>query len=85
MEFYHWVHGISAIILIVASIGHIYMGTAALEATFEVMQSGYCDTNWAKEHHDLWYEEVKDSAEAVPEGQTATAPAEPHKQSTDTA
>jgi formate dehydrogenase subunit gamma len=69
MEFYHWVHSIAALALIVVSFGHIYMGTAALEATFEVMQTGYCDTNWAREHHDLWYEEVKDSAEPVPEQQ----------------
>ncbi len=67
MEFYHWVHSVSAIILIVVSFGHIYMGTAALEATFEVMKTGYCDANWAKEHHDLWYEKVKDSA--LPEEQ----------------
>ncbi|MFT5504829.1 MAG: formate dehydrogenase subunit gamma [Gammaproteobacteria bacterium] len=59
MEFYHMVHSISAIVIIVASFGHIYMGTAAMEGTFEVMKTGYCDSNWAKEHHDLWYEKVK--------------------------
>ena len=85
MEFYHWVHGVSAITLIVVSFGHIYMGTAALEATFEVMQSGYCDTNWAKEHHDLWYEEIKDSAEPTPEAPAATAAGEQRKESADTA
>ncbi|MDH3634580.1 MAG: formate dehydrogenase subunit gamma [Gammaproteobacteria bacterium] len=69
MEFYHWVHSVSAIILIVVSFGHIYMGTAALEATFEVMKTGYCDANWAKEHHDLWYEKVKDSNESAPQSQ----------------
>jgi formate dehydrogenase subunit gamma len=69
MEFYHWVHGVAALTLIVVSFGHIYMGTLALEATFEVMQTGYCDSNWAREHHDLWYEEVKNSAEPVPEQQ----------------
>ncbi len=62
MEFYLVIHGIAALIMIIASFGHIYMGTAALEGTFEVMQTGYCDTNWAKEHHDIWYEKVKDSA-----------------------
>jgi formate dehydrogenase subunit gamma len=62
MEFYLLIHGIAALIMIIASFGHIYMGTAALEGTFEVMQTGYCDSNWAKEHHDLWYEKVKDSA-----------------------
>ena len=59
LEFYHVIHSISAIVLIVASFGHIYMGTAAMEGTFEVMKTGYCDSNWAKEHHDLWYEKVK--------------------------
>lgn len=65
MEFYHMVHSVSAIIMIVASFGHIFMGTAALEGTFEVMKTGYCDTNWAKDHHDLWYEKVKQSAETT--------------------
>ena len=67
MELYHFVHSVGAIILIVVSFGHIYMGTAALEATFEVMQTGYCDSNWAKDHHDLWYEKVKDSDGSEPE------------------
>jgi formate dehydrogenase subunit gamma len=83
MEFYHWVHGVAAVTLIVVSFGHIYMGTAALEATFEVMETGYCDSNWAKEHHDLWYEEVKDGAEPVPEQQAGAEPAA--RQSTDSA
>jgi formate dehydrogenase subunit gamma len=75
------VHSIGAIVLIVVSFGHIYMGTAALEATFEVMQTGYCDSNWAKEHHDLWYDEVKDSEESVPQQQAQSVPGAP--QSTD--
>ena len=66
MELYHWVHSIAAVAMILVSFGHIYMGTAGLEATFEVMQTGYCDANWAKEHHDLWYEKVKHTAEPVP-------------------
>jgi formate dehydrogenase subunit gamma len=64
MEFYHWLHSISAVILIVASFGHIYMGTAAMEGTFEVMKTGYCDSNWAKEHHDLWYQEISGESPA---------------------
>ena len=31
----------------------------AMEGAFEVMQTGECDSNWAKEHHDLWYEELQ--------------------------
>lgn len=60
MEWYHVIHSIAAICMIVASIGHIYMGTVGTEGTFEIMQTGYCDSNWAKSHHDLWYEKVKD-------------------------
>jgi formate dehydrogenase subunit gamma len=86
MEFYLFVHGIAAVIMIVASFGHIYMGTAALEGTFEVMKTGYCDTNWAKEHHDLWYEKVKDSqAEASPQEQSSEADDGARQRSPDTA
>lgn len=83
MEFYHWVHSISAVTFIVASFGHIYMGTAALDATFEVMKTGYCDSNWAKEHHDLWYEKVKDSAEPAPD-QAAQVGMATRRESTET-
>jgi formate dehydrogenase subunit gamma len=82
MEFYHFVHSIGAVILIVVSFGHIYMGTVALEATFEVMQTGYCDSNWAKEHHDLWYQKVKGSGEAVTSDQAQAPSAELRQEST---
>lgn len=86
MEFYLWVHGIAALIMIIASFGHIYMGTAAMEGAFEVMQTGYCDTNWAKEHHDLWYENVKDSGgESLPQAQSDGASQGIQKESTDNA
>ena len=83
MEFYHWVHSVAAVILIVVSFGHIYMGTAALEATFEVMQTGYCDANWAKDHHDLWYEKVKDSSESAPQDQTRASSESGQRESTE--
>ena len=64
MESAHMFHGISAIIVLVASLGHMYLGTVGMEGALETMVTGYCDSNWAKEHHDEWYEEVKDTAEA---------------------
>ena len=46
------------------------------------MTTGYVDVNWAKQHHDLWYEEIADTAEHVTErppgggsGEPATAKA----------
>ncbi|MGL6052734.1 MAG: formate dehydrogenase subunit gamma, partial [Aeromonas salmonicida] len=53
-------HGIGAIGLIAASFGHIYIGTVGTEGALEGMKSGYVDENWARQHHRLWFEEVKD-------------------------
>lgn len=64
-------HGIGALLMIVGSFGHIYMGTIGLEGSFEGMATGYVDENWAKEHHDAWYEEK------VQEGQVGVEPEGP--------
>lgn len=53
------VHAISAILFIVMSLGHIYIGSIGAEGAYESMRLGLVDEAWAKEHHDLWYEEVK--------------------------
>jgi len=52
------VHGISALILSAVALGHIYLGTLGNEGTFEGMIGGEVDEAWAKQHHDLWYEET---------------------------
>jgi len=54
-----FLHAVGSIGLFVVSFGHIYMGTIAMEGAFEAMRTGECDSNWAKEHHDLWYEELQ--------------------------
>ena len=59
------VHGIAAILFIVGSFGHIYIGTIGSEGSLDSMTTGYVDTNWAKTHHDLWYSEI--THEALPE------------------
>lgn len=60
ITYFHWVHGIAAIAMIGGAMGHIYMGTIAMEGAFECMSTGYADANWAKEHHDVWYEEMRE-------------------------
>ena len=67
ITFAHWIHSISAVGIMAASLGHIYMGTIAMEGAFEAMQTGECDANWAKEHHDLWYEDLVEQGVVVPE------------------
>ena len=59
MELAHFSHGVVAIAFIAASLGHIYIGTVGMEGALEAMTTGKVDANWAKEHHDLWYEEME--------------------------
>lgn len=54
MEITHVVHTIGALILIVVSIGHMYMGSIGTEGTLEGMKTGYVDISWADAHHDRW-------------------------------
>jgi formate dehydrogenase subunit gamma len=51
-------HGIGALILIVVSFGHMYIGSIGMEGSLDAMTSGHVDANWVKHHHDLWYDEV---------------------------
>ena len=51
-------HGVIAMLFIAAMLGHIYIGTIGMEGAFEAMGEGTVDINWAKEHHNLWLEEV---------------------------
>ena len=53
------VHAIAALIYIVISLGHIYMGTIGVEGSYRAMREGYVDETWAREHHEIWYNEVK--------------------------
>ncbi|MAY41045.1 MULTISPECIES: formate dehydrogenase subunit gamma [unclassified Neptuniibacter] len=59
MQIANLLHGVGSLILIVGSFGHIYIGTLGTEGALEGMKTGYVDETWAKQHHDLWYEEVK--------------------------
>ena len=54
MELMHILHAVSAMILIVVSIGHMYLGSIGSEGALEGMKTGYVDINWADAHHDRW-------------------------------
>jgi len=53
------VHVVAALIYVAMSFGHIYMGTIGVAGSYQAMRSGYVDEVWAKEHHEIWYNEVK--------------------------
>ncbi len=52
-------HAGGAVALVAMSLGHIYMATLGVEGALESMKSGEVDETWAKEHHQLWYDQVK--------------------------
>jgi formate dehydrogenase subunit gamma len=63
------VHSAAGLILMAMSLGHIYIGTIGMEGAYQAMRSGYVDEAWAKEHHELWYNDVKKGgAKSAPGG-----------------
>jgi formate dehydrogenase subunit gamma len=62
------IHAIAAILVIAFALGHIYMGTIGVEGAYRNMADGVTDETWAKEHHVLWYNEVKGGAKAAAGG-----------------
>ena len=69
-------HGIIAMLFIAAMLGHIYIGTIGMEGAFEAMGTGTVDVNWAKEHHNLWLEEVRAGSQRHLAQQPAATPGE---------
>ncbi|WP_210394576.1 formate dehydrogenase subunit gamma [Motiliproteus sediminis] len=53
------IHAGVSLVLICGALAHAYMGSLGTEGVFEGMVSGEVDENWAKQHHNLWYDEAK--------------------------
>lgn len=53
-------HDLGVGLMIAAVLGHIYLsvGNPASRPSFKGMTKGYVDTDYAKEHHGRWYDEV---------------------------
>lgn len=62
------IHAAAALLVIALGLGHIYMGTIGVEGAYRNMADGVTDETWAKEHHELWYREVKGGAKSAPGG-----------------
>jgi len=59
MQIAHLVHSTVAILMMCVFIGHIYMGTVGMKDAYKAMRTGYVDEAWAREHHELWYEDIR--------------------------
>ena len=79
MQVAHIVHAVASVLMMAMFCGHIYMGTIGISGAYQAMRTGYVDEAWAKEHHELWYDDIKAgrvpaqrSAGAAPAGTLAT-------------
>lgn len=53
------IHLTGACIMLFMIIGHVYMGTIGTRGALTAMRTGWVDDGWAREHHELWYDDVK--------------------------
>ncbi len=80
MQISNVIHGVAAIIWIALILGHIYLGTVGVPGTLQAMTQGNVTAEWAQEHHDLWYEELRRrgiAEEEMPAGETGRGPTRP--------
>ena len=59
MQTSHMVHALATFLMMAMFLGHIYMGTIGMRGAYSAMREGYVDETWAKEHHELWYDDIK--------------------------
>jgi formate dehydrogenase subunit gamma len=59
MQIANMIHGVATLFMMAMFIGHIYMGTIGMRGAYKAMREGYVDETWAKEHHELWYNDIK--------------------------
>lgn len=59
MQLTHMIHAVATVLMMALFIGHIYLGTIGMAGAYDAMKTGYVDETWAKEHHELWYDDIK--------------------------
>ena len=78
MQIAHMIHGVATVLMMAMFLGHIYIGTIGMKDAYGAMKTGYVDEGWAREHHALWYEDIK--AGRIPAQRTPPAEGRPAAQ-----
>ena len=73
MQVAHMIHAVATLLMIAMFLGHIYLGTLGMKGAYQGMRTGYVDEGWAREHHELWHDDIK--AGKIPALRTPAAPA----------
>jgi len=76
MQIAHMVHATATLLMIAMIMGHIYIGTLGMRGAYSAMRGGYVDETWAREHHELWYDDIADGK--IPAQRSAEARAAAH-------
>ena len=58
MQIAHMVHAVATLLMMAMILGHIYIGTLGMQGAYKAMRTGYVDETWAREHHELWYDDI---------------------------
>ena len=77
MQISHMVHATATFLMIAMFMGHIYMGTIGMRGAYSAMRTGYVDETWAKEHHELWYNDIQAGKIPAQRSQPAAPAAKP--------
>ncbi|MCV2366848.1 formate dehydrogenase subunit gamma [Roseateles oligotrophus] len=74
MQIAHMIHASASVLMMTLFLGHIYMGTMGMKDALSAMKTGMVDEGWAKEHHELWFDDIR--AGKIPaQRSTGAAPA----------
>ena len=60
------IHAALAVLWIALWFGHMYLGTIGVRGAFTGMARGVVDEQWMREHHDVWYEDMKKGTAKMP-------------------
>ncbi len=61
MQYAQLWHAIVSFVLLAIILAHIYIGSVGMEGAFDAMGSGEVEEQWAREHHSLWVDEVRNA------------------------
>lgn len=75
MQTFNVIHMVLAYVAIAMAFVHIYLGTIGMKGAYRAMRHGYVTAEWAKHHHEHWYNDVK--AGKVPESPMVSETAVP--------
>lgn len=76
MQISHMIHAAATCLMMAMFVGHIYMGTIGMRGAYSAMRTGYVDETWAKEHHELWYQDIQSGKIPAQRSQPAAPPAQ---------